>query len=308
MKVLLGFDGSAQADLAVRLVRSIAWPAGSTIRVMSVIQPVLDAAFSMPGMVTTPDALDRLAKGARAEANRSTALVAAELRTDDRTVEERVFEGRPATAIIDMARDFDPDLVVVGSHGRGQIAAAVLGSVSAEVAESVHCSVLVVRAPSISTLLLADDGSPDAAIAERLVARMPGFRGMRVRVVTVEEHTTNWFGWLEPESAGAVQRLEDDLALDRERQERALQQAVDRLNAAGLVATSEIRTGRASHEIVAASKGFGADVIVMGTRGQSGLTRLLLGGVARSVLQHAQCSVLIVRGRPAEGSVEPTSG
>ena len=50
------------------------------------------------------------------------------------------------------AKEFEADLVVVGSHGRGPIAATVLGSVSAEVAETAPCSVLVARGDGISRL------------------------------------------------------------------------------------------------------------------------------------------------------------
>ena len=44
----------------------------------------------------------------------------------------------------------------------------------------------------------------------------------------------------------------------------------------------------------------GADVIVMGSRGQTGLTRVVLGSVARNVVQSSRASVLIVHG-PARG-------
>ena len=45
-------------------------------------------------------------------------------------------------------------------------------------------------------------------------------------------------------------------------------------------------------------------MLVLGTRGHTGLRRLLLGSVARNVLIHAPCSVLIVR----ETVVPPTNG
>jgi nucleotide-binding universal stress UspA family protein len=40
---------------------------------------------------------------------------------------------------------------------------------------------------------------------------------------------------------------------------------------------------------------WGADLVVMGSRGYKGLTRLLLGSVAESVVRHAHCSVLVIR-------------
>jgi nucleotide-binding universal stress UspA family protein len=68
-----------------------------------------------------------------------------------------------------------------------------------------------------------------------------------------------------------------------------------RLHTAGFTVTPLIRQGDAAHEIVAEAKAREAGLIVVGTRGQTGLQRLILGSVARNVLLHAPCSVLIVR-------------
>ncbi len=272
---------------------------------MSVIRPVVDAAFSMPGMVTTPDALDQLVDAAHSGAKKAIDRVAASLRRDGLNIETKVFEGRPASAIVEMARDFGPDLVVLGSHGRGQIASAVLGSVSAEVAEAAPCSVLVARRGSIGRLVLADDGSPDAMVAEGLVAQHAGLpvaagpdrlgRGADGELVRLARARG---GRSDPGFRGDARRRPQPSG------SRPPSGSSDRLAAAGLTATAEVRQGDAGHEIVAAAHDVEADLIVMGTRGLSGLSKLVLGGVARSVLQHARCSVLIVRERT--GSTAPT--
>jgi hypothetical protein len=55
---------------------------------------------------------------------------------------------------------------------------------------------------------------------------------------------------------------------------------------------------------VVAARDCRADLIVTGTHGRTGLTRLVLGSVARNVLHHADCSVLVSR-QPAEVRAEP---
>ena len=56
-------------------------------------------------------------------------------------------------------------------------------------------------------------------------------------------------------------------------------------------------TGNAWREIVDAARREGADLIILGTHGRSGLYHLLLGSVAEKVVQHAPCSVLVARPR-----------
>ena len=68
-----------------------------------------------------------------------------------------------------------------------------------------------------------------------------------------------------------------------------------RLADVGIPTTPHVRSGDPASEILDAAQERGADLIVTGSRGLGGLESLLLGSVARNVLTHARCSVLIVR-------------
>jgi nucleotide-binding universal stress UspA family protein len=69
-------------------------------------------------------------------------------------------------------------------------------------------------------------------------------------------------------------------------------------DAMGVNVTTVMEEGSTVRKIVEASKDF--DVIVMGTLGRTGMSKLLLGSVAERVLRHANCPVLVVRGTPGE--------
>jgi nucleotide-binding universal stress UspA family protein len=66
-----------------------------------------------------------------------------------------IWEGDPAESIIDVARSERADVIVVGSHGRGTLARALIGSVSDQVVRRASCPVLVVRSTMNQT-----DGEP----------------------------------------------------------------------------------------------------------------------------------------------------
>ena len=58
-----------------------------------------------------------------------------------------------------------------------------------------------------------------------------------------------------------------------------------------------LREGKPADQILAAAREWDADVIVIGTHGRSGVSRLVLGSTAESVVRHAACPVLVVRRR-----------
>lgn len=295
MRVLVAYDGSDGATKAVDLVGSAAWPSASLIRVVTVVEPNVvpsRAPWRNEAMVTlasTEDA-DRNAEAVR------------RLRSPDRSVEGAVLHGRPATVVVDEAHTFGADVIVMGSRGRGQIASLLLGSVSAEVTDQAGCPVLIARSPAMTQVVLATDESPSALAAESIVIEWPIFAALSIRVVSVAET-------LQPTSGVAPFMVDQVRAAHADyRQEltaahqRAADEAADRLRRAGRSAEPEMVEGDAAAEIIAVADERSADLIVLGSRGRTGVKRLLLGSVARNVLAGTKASVLVVheRNRPKE--------
>jgi nucleotide-binding universal stress UspA family protein len=77
--------------------------------------------------------------------------------------------------------------------------------------------------------------------------------------------------------------------------EKAVRQASETLKHAGLQATTELRIGFPAKAITKYAGQWGADLIMIGSRGLNEVTRFLLGSVAQAVLRDAPCSVEIVR-------------
>jgi nucleotide-binding universal stress UspA family protein len=61
------------------------------------------------------------------------------------------------------------------------------------------------------------------------------------------------------------------------------------------VTEAHVRTGRPDHEIVSLSDDLGVGLIVIGSRGLTGMRRALMGSVSDSVVRHAHCPVMVVR-------------
>ncbi|MDJ0693466.1 universal stress protein [Mastigocoleus sp. MO_188.B34] len=82
----------------------------------------------------------------------------------------------------------------------------------------------------------------------------------------------------------------------KEKRLKWLQSQRDRAKKLGMVAESNQHIGEASRTICNVARSWGADLIVIGRRGRSGLSEFFLGSVSNYVLHHASCSVLIVQG------------
>ena len=299
MRILLAVDGSEPADRAAALIASMPPVKDARLWILAVAPTrgeVFGATWGAP-LPPDPDATDKTVIGAFLTAADRAADEILDARSD-LGIETIVVRGRPASVIVERARELEVDLIVVGHRGRGTWASRLLGSVSAEVVDHAPCPVLVARDDQLGPVVLAVDGSPDAAAATELVATWPLFRGLPVRVVGVVEDGFPYAAAVAPPLyEESIDRYTE--AVDAERSVRtvACDAAADRLRAAGLDASSEIRSGDPAHEVVAAAAATDAGLVVVGTRGLTGLRRLVLGSVARNVLLSAPCSVLVVRER-----------
>ncbi len=141
-------------------------------------------------------------------------------------------------------------------------------------------------------ILLATEGSEEAASAARTAADLAQKTGSELHVVLVELSTA-YVGMGPPEIADVPAPVQEEL--DEEAQ-RLLDAQVRQIKAdGGSVARAHLRVGRPDVEIVALAEEIGAGLIVVGSRGLGGIRRALMGSVSDSVVRHAHCPVLVVR-------------
>lgn len=125
-RVLLATDGSETSLAAVRAVAERPWPEESEFRIVSVEEPWVIKSSRLDAQAAITDA--------------EQMLTSAGLKASG-----EVLSGNTKEVILEEARKWDADLVVVGSHGRRGFKRFLLGSVSESVAMNAHCSVVVVR-------------------------------------------------------------------------------------------------------------------------------------------------------------------
>ncbi|HLE89282.1 MAG TPA: universal stress protein [Candidatus Limnocylindria bacterium] len=288
MRVMLAFDGSAGAEAARDLVAHLPWPAGTAITLVAALERGPDL-FGAPD----PGEADELLL---ADLQEGLLLAAAPLRASDRIIETRVVRGRPASALLDEAHAMQPDLIVIGSRGHGPLATVLVGSVSTEVVDHAGCPVLVARGPVVHRLVVGVDGSSSAQRAIATLSAWPIFAGLPARVVSVAEPPPGWAVSMGAAFYPAWVELRDStLDARRGHLEQVAERACEDLAGVGLRPTVELREGDPAEELLRAALEDDADLIVTGSRGLSALPRLALGSVARKVLLHTRCSVLVVR-------------
>jgi nucleotide-binding universal stress UspA family protein len=134
-------------------------------------------------------------------------------------------------------------------------------------------------------VLLATDGSPDAALAAQSAIELCERTGSELHVVHVGEYLPTFYAQTEEEPA----QLRADA-------QRLLEEQLERIRAAGgPVAQAHLLLGRPAEQIVNLSEELGIGVVVIGSRGLSALRRAVLGSVSESVVRHAHCPVFVVR-------------
>lgn len=154
-----------------------------------------------------------------------------------------------------------------------------------------------------STILVAGDGSAASLAACRAAAREARQWGARLVAVTVVHP-----GIYEALLLGACTEEEHDPACGRvrdvlEREAQAVLAALLReAGDAGMPAEPLLRWGKPVDEILAAARDCGADLIVLGSVGQTGLQRVLLGSVSTAVVEQSAVTTLVVR--PPSGASE----
>jgi universal stress protein E len=179
----------------------------------------------------------------------------------------------PHMVILKEALKLNPDLIVMGRRGRTGLSRLMLGSVTARVIGESPVKVLVVPREAqlaFKRLLIATDGSPDSQAAWDEACTLARRSGATLTAVCAAAD--------EQELAAAreiLRRLQDE--------------------ASGCAFEALAPLGQPEEAILAAARDTRADLIILGTRGRTGLKRLLMGSVAERVIGDSPGPVLVVK-------------
>jgi nucleotide-binding universal stress UspA family protein len=197
----------------------------------------------------------------------------------------RKEQGAIAPVILKRAPKRD-GLLVVGSKGLDALDRFMLGSVSTNLIHHATCPVLVVKgeAAPLQRITLATDGSDASAHALEFVLtkfqpdRSTG-KGGRAPIHVSVIHVMPFLKYPELKETG----------------HKLIEQSVQKLIKAGFTAEAVCQLGKPAEVIMKMASKHHADLIVMGAKGLGAIARFLLGSVSTRVVQHANCSVLVVR-------------
>lgn len=138
-------------------------------------------------------------------------------------------------------------------------------------------------------ILLATDGSEDAALALRAAADIHVRTGAELHLVYARRRLTAL-------SYSMVEVAEGAHGHEREEAERLLEEQAERVRDAGAtLAEAHMRQGPPAEEIVRLAEEIDVDLIAVGSRGLGGIRRALMGSVSDDVVRYAHCPVLVVR-------------
>ncbi len=285
MKVLVATDGSKYGKWALEWVAELPLVQAPTVKVLHVVDVgALRAPFVVQPVVVGTERFIKeeivRMEGHAKKAKREAEAVMKTLHLRGRAVTER---GGVTAAIVKHAKQ-GMQLVVIGSRGLDALDRFMLGSVSTHAIHHVPCSVLVVREASrpIREVVLAIDGSTSSKKAVKFLLRsmrpwkdVPDQEPILVTVV----HVMPFLKYPELREAGKAM----------------VEECADQLARAGYLVNHAPKLGRPADEILTVAEQRKADLIVTGAKGLGAIGRLLLGSVSTRIVQHASCSVLVVR-------------
>lgn len=224
--------------------------------------------------------------------------------------ETELREGNVYREIVDHCGQFEPDAVVIGSHGRRGLERLLLGSVAEKMLRGVTLPVCIVKTPvsdvgTFSNVALATDLESvseaatdvfgtllDATMAHGTI--LHGFatppwettlhsdeaRAVHGDTASISEHVTSW------------------AKKSREDRQMRLRATAERIRADGRGLSTELLDGEPWAAIAEYTKTHDTQLLIVGTHHFVGLQRLVLGSVAEKIVRTVECPVLVVPSKP----------
>lgn len=276
-KILVAYDGSPSAKNALSLASQLAREDKSWIKVLAVV-PSYQGDLELIGVSDIKEAIAGPGLELLAEAKQIADQEGVHILSN-------LEQGEPYEQIVHIAEEENCDLIVMGRRGKGTMERALIGSVTARVIGHTGKDVLVIpEASQLSweNILLATDGSAccDNALARALEIAQE--RQAKLSAVSVVYSNDEFYA--------VGQEVVKELYKDAD---KVLDKVKKWAGDLGVQAELFVRDGEPHQAITAMAAEISASLIVMGSHGRKGLTRLLMGSVTERVIGYADCPVLV---------------
>lgn len=278
-KYLIGVDGTEHGSVALKWGLAHATERGASVELIHIADDSFlseSVAFLSEAQTAAEQMLAQLIDRARTELGFAG------------NISGRAIVGHPIRELEEASKD--ADLIVLGAHTGGKFAGSVFGTRSVKVAAVAHCPVAVIPAEAAAGgegIVVGVDGSEASKQAIAFAAEEASFRGTPLIAV---------YAWMPPLTPGLEYLWSEELV---EGQQAAAQEAIA-IGVAGLAERYpdlEIRREIVQAPPVAALLQVAetAEMIVVGSRGRGGISRLLLGSVSHGVLTALPCPTVVTR-------------
>ncbi len=276
-KYLIGVDGSEQSRVALAWGLARATEHGASVELLH----VADDSFlseSVAFLSEAQEASEQMLQG-ETEFARSLGF--------EGRISGTAVVGHPIAEVEEASRR--ADLLVLGAHGGSRFAGSFFGTRAVKAAATAHCPVAVVPKHEPGTgVVVGVDGSEASKRAIAFAAEEASLRGTPLVAV---------YAWMPPLTPGLEYLWSEELV---ESQRAAAEEAIA-IGVAGLASRYpdlEVRREIVQSPPVAAlvQAAEHAELLVVGSRGRGGISRLLLGSVSHGVLQALPCPVVVTRG------------
>lgn len=301
MKILCAVDGSEFSLWALECVGKLFRHSMKELVLLHVVDPRIlrggGVRRSQKDEPTTKDISKKLEAAGRKVltdcAHRMEVVLSQAATKPFAAIKTALVKGHAADSIISYAERSRPDLVVVGSRGMNDLPGYLLGSISRTVLTHGPCSVLTVKSPldmPVSVLLALDGSKPSKFAANRVKEWLSPEEVTLHLVSVVPDILTDASKKMFPKS-----RLKALVAPLRQQAQECLEQYREMFLKEGFQVVGKRLQGNPREKIVESVPVCHAKLVVMGSKGLTGVERFTMGSVSEWVSAYAPSSVLVVR-------------
>jgi nucleotide-binding universal stress UspA family protein len=293
--ILVGLDGSPLAETILAYVSIVAKGVGADVTLLHVIHVPDEVQERERYQIVQP-----LIQQATTQAEDYLRGVAQQLTDAGLVVKSQVTTGDTATAIVRYAQHEGMDLIALATHGRSGLQRWFYGSVAEKVLHTTQTPLLLIRPteeqaapiPELTQIVVPVDGSSVAEAALPLAEALAA--SCKVPVILLRVVETVPLTFADPTGMGSASYPQILEGL-QEAAESYVHQLAATVRGKGCSVRTETALGTPAEKIVGYVHDHPGSLVVMTTHGRTGLAGVVLGSVARRVVQHGNTPTLVVR-------------